>query len=211
MSRTRQGKIARLPHTLRQEVNLRLLDGQPSREILPWLNAQPAALEVWDARFEGAPATPQNLSEWRLGGYKDWLRRRERVESTKTLREFSLKLVNAGGGKLAAGSAAIAAGEILGRIESAAEEELGDLINALKPLLKDEVAREKLALAQKQHALRREEVGLARDKFELQTVEKFLRWAKSDRAQAILDSGKPEDAKITDLRALMFGKVDPNG
>ena len=65
----RQGKIARLPAALKSEVNRRLFDGEGASVILPWLNNQPGAIKVWEAYFEGLPASPQNLSEWRLGGH----------------------------------------------------------------------------------------------------------------------------------------------
>lgn len=207
MSRARQGKIARLPHQLREEVNLRLLNGETGGQILAWLNSQPAAVEAWDAHFEGAPATAQNLSEWRLGGYKDWLRRREKVESTKTLAKFATSLVRSAGDSLASGSAAIAAGNILARIEGAADEELADLLAALRPLLSDERERARLDLAREKHELKKKEVALSREKFESQTVEQFLRWAGTEDARQILDSGKSQRLQAKELRELMFGKV----
>ena len=39
----RNGKIARLPHTLREKINQRLLDGKTSTVILTWLNAETEA------------------------------------------------------------------------------------------------------------------------------------------------------------------------
>ena len=78
MSRT--GKIARLPLDLREALNHRLEDAEPASEILEWLNAQTKTKKTLAAGFEGRPITEQNLSEWRQGGFRDWLRRRETRE-----------------------------------------------------------------------------------------------------------------------------------
>lgn len=62
----RIGKIARLPRSVREEVNMLLLDGKLGREIVEWVNNS--------QKLHGAAAiTPQSLSTWRAGGFKDWL------------------------------------------------------------------------------------------------------------------------------------------
>jgi hypothetical protein len=71
---TRQGKIARLPYDVRMQVNRRLLDGQTGAEILSWLNALPAVQDRLQKLWKGRPISEQNLSEWRMGGYQDWLK-----------------------------------------------------------------------------------------------------------------------------------------
>jgi hypothetical protein len=70
---TRIGKIARLPHHLREQLNLRLHDHQPYKTILPWLNSLPEAKAIFAADFDNRPITKQNLSEWKQGGFRDWL------------------------------------------------------------------------------------------------------------------------------------------
>src|SRR5580658_7093048 len=67
------GKIARLPHSIRQALNERLREDAPYDEILCWLNALPAVRQVMEARFGGAPITKENLARWRHGGYAFWL------------------------------------------------------------------------------------------------------------------------------------------
>lgn len=209
MNRTRQGKIARLPHTLREEVCRRLLDGQTSPMILEWLNHRAEAQAVWERHFEGAPATNQNLSEWRLGGYKDWLERRQKVDQLKTLSSFAVDLARAGGGTLSDGAAAIAAGKILEVMESAEEDRILEMVDALTGLRAADVARSRLALDERKHKTKREELALARAKFERQTVEQFLKWAGSEEARAILASGRPRRVQMAELHELMFG-ANPN-
>jgi hypothetical protein len=70
---TRIGKIARLPHSIREQLNLRLHDHQPHKTILPWLNSLPEAQAILAAEFDSRPITKQNLSEWKQGGFRDWL------------------------------------------------------------------------------------------------------------------------------------------
>lgn len=71
----RTGKIARLPYTLRCQLNSRLLDGEPCRVLLEWLNALPEVQSVLAKEFGGRPIAPCNLSEWIRGGYQEWLAR----------------------------------------------------------------------------------------------------------------------------------------
>src|SRR6266581_8689373 len=70
---TRIGKIARLPHSIREQLNLRLHDHQPHKTILPWLNSLPEVKAILAADFDNRPITKQNLSEWKQGGFRDWL------------------------------------------------------------------------------------------------------------------------------------------
>src|ERR1700679_838751 len=71
--RARNGKIARLPHTIRETLNERLRDGVPYDSLLSWLNSLPEVREVLQKHFEGAPIVEQNLSRGRCGGYLGWV------------------------------------------------------------------------------------------------------------------------------------------
>jgi hypothetical protein len=74
---TRDGKIARLPWSLRDELNRRLRDGEPGKNLVDWLNSLPAVQEVLQEGFGGRLISEQNLSEWQQGEYQDWLRDQE--------------------------------------------------------------------------------------------------------------------------------------
>lgn len=76
--KTRNGKIARLPKTIRQELNHRLDNGAQAPELLPWLNALPEVQSVLAEFFNNQPISKHNISDWRRGGYQDWLRHQER-------------------------------------------------------------------------------------------------------------------------------------
>jgi len=69
---TRNGKIARLPKAIREELNKRLLDGQQGKQLVEWLNGLPKVQAVMQKEFEGHPISEQNLSAWKQGGYVAW-------------------------------------------------------------------------------------------------------------------------------------------
>ena len=63
MSGTRNGKIARLPHMVREELNRRIRDGEEGKKLVAWLNGLPKVKAVVAAEFGGKPISEQNLSE----------------------------------------------------------------------------------------------------------------------------------------------------
>jgi hypothetical protein len=69
---TRNGKIARLPQAIRQELNQRLQDGQKGRQLVQWLNGLPEVQAVMAAEFNAKPIAERNLSAWKTGGYMSW-------------------------------------------------------------------------------------------------------------------------------------------
>lgn len=89
---SRPGKIARLPHTVRDTLNLRLHDGEQGPELLAWLNAEPAVQAVLAAHFNGQPINAQNLSEWRRGGYAVWCEQEQVLALAERLHEHQAEL-----------------------------------------------------------------------------------------------------------------------
>ena len=84
---TRNGKIARLPRSIREQLNRQLQDGEPGTRLVEWLNAMPGVQSVLAAEFGGRPINEQNLSEWRLGGYREWERHEESRDLVRRLVE----------------------------------------------------------------------------------------------------------------------------
>lgn len=66
------GKIARLPHAVREQLNQRLQNHELGQPLLDWLNGLPEVREIVDTLFDGKPITRQNLSLWRIGGFRQW-------------------------------------------------------------------------------------------------------------------------------------------
>src|SRR4051812_461130 len=75
--KTRNGKIARLPKDIREQLNHRLDNGWRGKKLVNWLNALPEVKEVLREEFHGHAISEQNLSQWRDGGYADWLRHQD--------------------------------------------------------------------------------------------------------------------------------------
>ncbi|MGA3180591.1 MAG: hypothetical protein ABSF38_09635 [Verrucomicrobiota bacterium] len=73
----RNGKIAKLPPDTRDELNLRMEDGQDGAKLLQWLNSLPEVQQSLKDSFDGLPVNRQNLCEWRKGGYREWQIRRD--------------------------------------------------------------------------------------------------------------------------------------
>lgn len=80
MSAARNGKIARLPRAIRDELNARIDDGEDGGTLVAWLNTLPEAQAVVANEFGGVPISKHNLSEWRRGGFRDWQVRQETRE-----------------------------------------------------------------------------------------------------------------------------------
>ena len=77
MNVTRNGKIARLPKAVRDELNRRLQNGQPGKTLVEWLNSLSEVQAVLATEFGGRPIREQNISEWRKGGHREWLAQQE--------------------------------------------------------------------------------------------------------------------------------------
>ena len=92
MTTTRISKIARLPHTLREQLNHRLQNGELGRTLLKWLNNEPETKRVMADLFSGASITHQNLSDWRRTGYQDWLMHHQNIEWLDRITENDAEL-----------------------------------------------------------------------------------------------------------------------
>ena len=69
---TRNGKIARLPLAVRQQLNQRLQNGELAQDLLSWLNRLPEVQAILAAHFAAKPIDQSNLTHWKQGGYLEW-------------------------------------------------------------------------------------------------------------------------------------------
>ena len=88
-------KISTLPREIRDQLNRRIDDGQNSAIILPWLNALPAVQEILAAEFDSKPVSRQNLADWRKGGFRDWVDRRDILELARLIASDNADLAKA--------------------------------------------------------------------------------------------------------------------
>ena len=91
---TRNGKIARLPERVRNELNRRIDDGELGVRLVDWLNGVTEVKKILQSDFSGRPISEQNLSEWKNGGYLDWQKRQERHELVRQLEADAADLGN---------------------------------------------------------------------------------------------------------------------
>ena len=200
---TRKGKIARLPSALREQVNQRLDDGQPGSVILPWLNGLKDVQEVLAAHFDGAAVNEQNLSDWRQGGFQDWLGRQDERKNIQRLTNYALNLVSDGKDPHDAANI-IAAGRLLATIEEELTPSLIAQILAEKP-------GDMIGLIGSLVALQKErrqgvETRLSVEKFQRETAELFQKWYADARAKEIIESKATTSIKTEKLVQLIFGE-----
>ncbi len=77
----RKGKIARLPRAIRDMINHMLDDGLP----------YPVIIEELGEAGEGL--NTQNLTNWKQGGYRDWVKIQEQIECAKAQVETATDLL----------------------------------------------------------------------------------------------------------------------
>jgi hypothetical protein len=225
MDATRTGKIARCPLAIREEVNRRLLDGEPGPKILAWLNAQESVLRILDEQFGEEPVNRQNLTEWRQGGYQDFLKRREQLERTKHLAGYAAELAERGQGT-AGGNVAIVGGQLLEIFESLNVDEQKTLLKA-KPetylalvevlakleksqadRVKAEAGRDMVEIQRRRADQAEAKLKLEQQRFQRQTAELFLKFYEDRRAQEIAEGKGKTSMKVEQLRLHMFGPVE---
>lgn len=120
---THTGKIGRLPKDIRDQLNRRLQDGEPGKSLVDWLNALPEVRTVLAEHFGGRGISEQNLSEWKSGGYEEWLRHEEARDRVRWLTERAEDLDDAADGL-----------EISDRLGSILAVELVDAIDKLSEI-----------------------------------------------------------------------------
>ena len=224
MATTRKGKIARLPMAIRDEVCSRLRDNQPGSKILPWLNGLPETKALLDEHFEGEPVSDQNLSQWRSGGFDDWLQKQDEIDEIRLLSEYSLRAAKAAGGNLSEGLLAANAGKIQLALEDFwvgvrgcsgekgedKDEATTKLLTALASIRGLEIKTHELRLKERAGDVKERELALEEVKFQRTTAELFLKWYDDRRAREIMEGKGTKEIKVAQLIQLAFGEMPKN-
>jgi len=181
MIKTRNGKIARLPRTLRNQLNRRLDSGEQGVKLVAWLNCQPEARQILAESFQGHPISEQNLSEWKAGGYQDWVLRQEALEQARDLADDAGDLQAATGGHLSDHLATLLAARyatLLANWDGEVTETFTRQVRALRGLAQDIATLRRGDHHRARLHLEEKRVEQHREKTEAEMVDHFKRWIK---------------------------------
>ncbi len=204
MTNARKGKIARLPHTIRHEINTRLRDGVPGTDILQWLNALPDAQAIMTEQFGGEPVKPQNLTDWRQGGYQDWLQEHQQYEQARQTTDHAQYICSSLGLDPSDALSVIITGHLVKLLSN--EASLDDL-SKLGPLFNAVTNVKKVGLDQRKVEQAAADLDLRQKKFQRETCILFVKYVADQKAVDIAaDGGISNDAKIEMLGRHLFGE-----
>jgi hypothetical protein len=116
--KTRLGKIAQLPKSIRDDLNHRIENGKQGTELLEWLNGLPETKEIIAQKFDNQPITRCNLSDWRHGGFLDWRADQNREARIQRISESGESLQKAEAGDLFENFARITVAEMMDDLDA---------------------------------------------------------------------------------------------
>ena len=187
----RTSKITRLPETLREELNQRLRNGEPAHNLLLWLNKLPEVIALVEEHYGGNLISPQNLSDWNLGGYREWLTRQEMRESSKDFATEAPHLTAAAGGSLlnplttaihARYGALLAKMPLDTEVPKAIQSQLDAVLHLHQTLLHER----RLELIAQKNSILAAEQERKREKTNDELIEEFKTWAARPEVRAAL-------------------------
>ena len=204
--KTRIGKIARLPRALRNQLNQRLHDGEPGQRLLEWLNALPEVQAVLAAEFEARPVNAQNLSDWKKGGYREWVVQQEALELAERLAEDAVELQAEGRPPLTDTLALWLAARYALATRAVAAQDGPEQWRLLREFSADVVELRRGDHSAARLQLEREQFELARAKEHEITEAEHRQWAREHWAELCRRSAAA-DEKLTCVRRRLFGRL----
>ncbi len=167
----RNGKIAHLPRSIRDELNQRLERSQPASLILPWLNGLEEVQEIIKEEFDGVPISEQNLSQWRQGGFQEWLVLRELCQEAGDVSELAEAMQEETGQGVLADDVAVVLAARFGTLIAKWDGEVDAKFEAKSRVL-NRLCRSVVQLQHGMHRARRESLECVRLSEEQQKAEK---------------------------------------
>src|SRR6185295_7772399 len=164
---TRNGKIARLPKAVRDQLNKDLENGVPGVRLVDWLNSLPEVRQVLEEQFDGRAIIEPNLSEWKAGGFLDWQMRQDMLMHAEELAEEAQDLKATSPRALTEHVHVVVAGryaELLNKWNGEVDEAFMKKAKGLRLLCHDVATLRRGDLAVGEQALRAERLALAQDK-----------------------------------------------
>jgi len=204
----RSGKIARLPREICEELNRRMRDNEPGGQSLAWLNGLPEVRHVLASDFGGSSISKQNLYEWRIGGYKNWLQQQEVLDMARQLSADTGELQPAGAQPLTEQmSVWLTARYLMAIRKLAARNPDGEPdLKVLREFCHDVVALRRGDHSGARLKIEQERLEREREKTEEEVVAQFEKWAKNQQLlDCICQNWKSPEERKRRLREI-FGR-----
>jgi len=185
----RNGKIARLPREIRDELNRRLQHGEQGGPLLAWLNALPDVAAVLAREFAGNPVSKQNLCEWRAGGFAEWQARQETLEDARELAADANEITAATDGRLTDHLATVLAvryASALAGWNGEVTDEFRKKLRAMRGLCQDIVELRRGDHSGARLKMEQDRFGREQEKTEEEVVAHFQRWLKNPEVRDVV-------------------------
>jgi hypothetical protein len=201
--KTRNGKIARLPLDIREQLNARLSDGEPGNRLVEWLNSIPDVIKVMAEQFDGRPINENNISEWRQGGYEEWATLRSFLDETHILSENAGQISDTGISSEHLHMVLLAYhAHLLQNFEIMPEAAFKLKVDALKKLTASLMNMRRAELQEARMELQRERLELLREKQSLQSV---------SSSKAVVSTSRNAHPDASETRPTTASCASPSG
>jgi hypothetical protein len=183
---TRNGKIARLPREVREQLNSRLANGEFGSKLVEWLNGMPEVKKTLAECFGGREISEQNLSEWKQGGFREWETRQETLAQARELAADAKELSDAAEGSLADHLAMALAARYAGLLvgwDGEASDAFRRKLRALRSVSQDVVEMRRGDHSAARLKLEQEQLKEKQEWSEEELVSHFSRWAENSKVR----------------------------
>lgn len=185
MNLSRNGKIAKLPKAIREELNRRLEDGETAATLVKWLSGLPEVRAV-QKESGSRPIREQNISEWRKGGFRDWQAKQEALELAAQLGEDAAELNVEGRPPLTDTLALWLTARYAVATRQVAAADGAEGWRLLRELCADIVELRRGDHSAAKLKLERDRLKEAREKTEEEVIEYFKQWANNPKVRAAI-------------------------
>lgn len=204
---SRIGKIARLPKTVREQLNVRLEDNEPGEQILEWLNGLPQTQKVLKSLFDGVPVSKQNLSDWRTGGFREWQAQQEALKAMEGMVSEAEELQSSSDEPMSDKLATWLLARYFMKIKQALAAGGVDEIKLLHQFCADVVALRRGDHSTARLKLAEEKQDREEGESEEEIMEYFYTWVKDPEVNDwIRENTMTEEEKRVAIQAILFPK-----
>ena len=204
----RNGKIARFPPAVREELNQRLQKGEQGEALLTWLNGLREVKTVVRKEFAGVAVTKQNLSEWRNGGFVEWGWAADRVQDSGEIEAEAEALGRVTHGRLADHLATVLAGRYAALVrhwDGTVTDEFRAQLKVLRGMTLDIAQLRRWDHSAGRLRIEQDNHDAQREKTEAEVVAHFEEWIKNPAVHDwIMETWVPKKERIR-RRQEMFG------